>query len=76
MSFTHTDESLNYRRLRSFLNEASEYLDAINEMWKLQNLCLHVDFQRRGIGSMLIDWGKVQAEKERVPIRLESAWPT
>ena len=42
-------------------------------MWKLQNLAVHVDFQRRGIATMLIQWGKEQAERERCPIVLQSS---
>lgn len=36
------------------------------EMWGLQSLSVHVDYQRRGFESMLIAWGKKKAEKEGV----------
>lgn len=67
------DKSLDYARLAHFHSSASEDFAAIPEMWKLQNLCVHVDFQRQGIGSMLIDWGKEQAQIEQCPIGLESS---
>lgn len=73
MTITHADKSLDYKRLQNFLSEARSDFQAIDDLWKMQNLCVHVDFQRRGIGSMFLKWGQEQAERERVPIGLESA---
>ncbi|KAL6720921.1 hypothetical protein ACLMJK_000020 [Lecanora helva] len=67
------DRSLDPTRLAHFLSEAKEGFTKITEIWKLQNLCVHVDHQRHGIGSRMLDWGKEQAEKERCPIGLESS---
>lgn len=72
-SLIRADKSLDHERLRHFRSEAADGFVGISEMWKLHNLCVHVDYQRRGIGSMLIEWGKEQAEKEKVPIGLESS---
>ena len=74
--YNHTlrlDKSLDYDRLDIFRTESMQDFNAISEMWKLQNLCVHTDFQRRGIGSMMIKWGQEQAEKEGCPIGLESS---
>lgn len=67
------DKSLDPARLAYFLSEVGEDFDNIPEMWKLQNLCVRVDCQRRGIGSRLIQWGQEQAQKEECPIGLESS---
>ena len=74
--YNHTlrlDKSLDYNRLDIFRTESIQDFNAISEMWKLQNLCVHTGFQRRGIGSMMIKWGQEQAEKEGCPIGLESS---
>jgi GNAT superfamily N-acetyltransferase len=73
MNCIGADKSLDYDRLQAFLNEATTDFQAIKELWKLQNLCVHVDHQRRGIGSMFLKWGQKQAEREEIPIGLESA---
>lgn len=73
ISFTSANKSLDYERLRLCLSEAKQDFAAISDMWKLQNLCVHVDYQRHGIGSMMMNWGKEQAEREGVPIGLESS---
>ncbi|KAK4696151.1 hypothetical protein P7C71_g1721, partial [Lecanoromycetidae sp. Uapishka_2] len=73
MTFISADKSLDYERLQNFFSDAKSDFQAISELWKLQNLCIHVDYQRRGIGSMFIKWGQEQAEREGVPIGLESA---
>lgn len=73
MAITRADKSLDYERRQNFLTEAKSDFQYIDELWKLQNLCVHVDYQRRGIGSMFLKWGQEQAERERIPIGLESA---
>ena len=64
------DKSLDYRS-RSRLREGVilEFED-LDEMWKLHNLAVDPNFQRRGIASMLIAWGQEQARKEGVCIGL------
>ena len=73
ISFIGADRSLDSGRLARFLSESKVDFDAIPEILKLQHLCVHLAFQRRGVGSMLLDWGKEQAEREGVPIGLESS---
>ena len=73
MAFTRADKSLDYGHLQTFQTEAQKDFEAIPELWKLQNLCVHVNHQRRGLGSRFLRWGKAQAEREGVPIGLESA---
>lgn len=42
-------------------------------MWRLRSLCTDLPYQRRGIGSMLIAWGKERATEDGVPIGLSSS---
>ena len=73
LSLLRADQSLHPARLAHFLAEAKSDFASIPEMWKMQNLAVHPDFQRRGVASMLLDWGKRQAEREGCPIGLESS---
>ncbi|KAF6219096.1 hypothetical protein HO133_004921 [Letharia lupina] len=73
LSLLRADKSLHYARLAHFLAEAKSDFASIPEMWKMQNLAVHPNFQRRGIASMLLNWGKQQAGKEGVPIGLEAS---
>lgn len=73
LSLLRADKSLHYARLAHFLAEAKSDFASIPEMWKMQTLAVHPNFQRRGIASMLLNWGKQQAEKEGVPIGLEAS---
>ena len=73
MAFIRADRSLDPSKLTQFLSEVTDDFSTIPEMWKLEYLCVHVDFQRQGIGSMMLDWGKEQAEKEGCPVGLESS---
>ncbi|CAD6591906.1 MAG: hypothetical protein ASARMPREDX12_005488 [Alectoria sarmentosa] len=73
LSLLRADRSLHPARLAHFLAEAKSDFASIPEIWKLQNLAVHPDFQRRGVASSLLDWGKRQAEREGCPIGLESS---
>lgn len=73
MTLTRSDKSLDYGRLRTFHSEVTSDFQPIQELWKLQNLCVRVDHQRRGIGSMFLKWGQEQGEREGVPVGLGSA---
>ena len=42
-------------------------------MWRLSNICVDPNFQRRGIGALLIQWGKEQAAREECPIGLSAS---
>lgn len=72
-SLLRLDRSLDRSHLRHFLAEANSDFQSITELWKLQNLATHPAFQNRGVASMFLEWGKRQAERERIPIGLESS---
>lgn len=67
------DKSIDYGRLACFIEQAKETFPSIPEIWKLQYLAVHPAFQHRGVASIFLDWGKRQAEREGVPIGLESS---
>ncbi len=67
------DKSVDYARRRKWFASSNEDFDDIQEMWKLQNLCVDPAFQRRGVGRMLIDWGQKQATLEGCPVCLTSS---
>ena len=48
--------------------------DIFPEAWLLANAVVHKDYQRRGIGARLVQWGLDQAEDERVPCGVESSF--
>lgn len=48
--------------------------DIFPEAWLLANLVVHEDYQRQGIGALLLKWGLDQAEAERVPVGVESSF--
>lgn len=48
--------------------------DIFTEVWYLENLVVHTDYQRRGIGAHLVKWGLTQAEAESVPCGVESSF--
>lgn len=70
---TGADKSLSHERLQEWLTASLDEFGGIPEMWKLHNLCVDPRFQRRGIGGLLMKWGKEQAEKEGCPIGLSSS---
>lgn len=72
-SLLRLDRSLDSSHLRQFLAEAKSDFQSIPELWKLQNLATDPAFQNRGVASKLLEWGKRQAEREKVPIGLESS---
>ena len=45
---------------------------AVPEHWHTLVLGVSPNFRRRGVGSLLLDWGKERARQEGVPIMLES----
>ena len=46
---------------------------AIDDMWYLEILCVHPDFQRRGVGSVLLDWGLERARRRGEKVYLEAS---
>ena len=70
---TRADKSSSYANLAQWLAASQDEFASVPEMWKLRNLCVSPRFQRRGIGTLLMAWGKEQAEKERCPIGLGSS---
>ena len=49
-------------------------MEIFGEVWFLENLVVHQDYQRRRIGARLLKWGLDQAEGERVPCGVESSF--
>ena len=73
ISLFHLDKSLDRTRRKQWLSNAEESFPAIPELWKLQDLCVHPEFQRRGIAGLLLDRGKGWAKEEGCPIGLSSS---
>jgi GNAT superfamily N-acetyltransferase len=48
--------------------------DIFPEAWLLANLVVHRDYQRQGIGTLLLKWGLDQAQAEKVPCGVESSF--
>ncbi len=62
---------------RAALVDLFEYTfdrEIFTEVWYLENLVVHTDYQRRGVGARLVKWGLDQAEAESVPCGLESSF--
>ncbi|KAI9802144.1 MAG: hypothetical protein M1833_002065 [Piccolia ochrophora] len=67
------DRCVDHQNLASFrIAEDSSFAD-IGEFWHLNILAVAPSFQRRGVGSLLLDWGQEQVEKEGVPAALEAS---
>lgn len=73
ITFFKHDRSLDQWRLSNWLAQQSENFDKIPAMWKLQNLCVDPMFQRRGIGRLLMQWGKKRAQEEGIPVGCSSS---
>ncbi len=73
IAYANLDKSCSKLHLGNWLAVSQDEFASIPELWKLRNLCVSPDFQRRGIGAMLLAWGKEQAEQERCPVGLSSS---
>ena len=71
--FFHLDPSLDYARLETFRHTLRDSVGKDPDLWKLWLLCTATTFQRRGIASMLVDWGIETAIEENRPIGLASS---
>lgn len=67
------DKSVDYVRRNNYFASGGEDFDDLQDVWKLQNLCVDPAFQRRGVGDMLITWGQEQAAQELCPIGLTAS---
>ncbi len=73
LAYAELDKSSSPTNLAKWLAISQDEFASIPDMWKLRNLCVSPDFQRRGIGALLMAWGKEQAEREGCPIGLSSS---
>lgn len=71
--YTHADRSSSPANYTSWLAVSQDEFASIPELWKLRNLCVPPEFQRRGIGVMLLTWGKEQAQMEGCAVGLTSS---
>lgn len=46
---------------------------SLTEFWELDGMYVDPDYQRRGLGQMLLNWGLNQARTEHVPIVTKSS---
>jgi GNAT superfamily N-acetyltransferase len=75
-TFFHLDRSEDLSRRARLIDLFEHTFDReiFSEVWYLENLVVHKDYQRRGIGAYLVKWGLAQAEAERVPCGVESSF--
>jgi GNAT superfamily N-acetyltransferase len=71
----HLDKSVDESRLAQFLVAfgASLPAEVFPEVWYLQTLAVDPTCQRRGVGSLLVNWGLEHARAEGIPAALESS---
>lgn len=50
----------------------SFWIGDIEEHWFMQKLSVDPNWQRKGIGRMLLQWGLERAQEENVPVGLDS----
>lgn len=60
-----------FKRLQK--ESVEKYLGSkIDETWYLKILCVHPEFQRKGVGTKLLDWGLERARERRQKVYLEA----
>jgi ribosomal protein S18 acetylase RimI-like enzyme len=59
-------------RLDKLHHIANDIYEHIPDSWYLDTLGVNPQYQRKGIGRMLLDWGVERANSENVPVLLES----
>ncbi|KAF2759349.1 acyl-CoA N-acyltransferase [Pseudovirgaria hyperparasitica] len=71
------DYATDWKRVAYFRSVISKvvFYKTLDDYWLLNSLAVHPQAQRRGIGSRLLEWGMQTAERESVPVVLESAPP-
>ena len=68
------DRALDYKRSNRYDDVYPDHIyDRIPDRWHLSLLGTDEKFQRRGIGRMLLEFGMRMAERDDVPIALESS---
>ena len=73
ITLTHADRSVHPPNVVKWRSVAGTEFGSIPEMWRLQNLCVLPDFQRRGLGAMLMAWGKDRATEEGCAVGMSSS---
>ncbi|PGH06100.1 hypothetical protein AJ79_06634 [Helicocarpus griseus UAMH5409] len=73
IDFFNLDKSVDKFNLATYLSatEGSFPSKIYPELWYLSTLAVHPSYQRRGIGTKLVEWGMEQARMEKVPVGLE-----
>ena len=75
--FFSLDRSLSRPNLDAYLDiiapDETYPINPTNDLWLLQQLCVHPSYYRRGIGSLLLRWGKERAREEGILVGLTSS---
>lgn len=64
------DRSFDKLKLAKFWDVVSRnpFFEEVAQYWELEVLAVHSAYQRRGVGSMLLQWGMVQAQRQGLPV--------
>ena len=68
----HTFDHAHFGRIAHLLGEPWDP-DVFSECWELLGLYTHSEWQRRGIGKKLMEWGKERAREEGVPVIVQGS---
>lgn len=63
----HTFDHKHFRSIAHVLNEPWDQ-EVFGEAWELSGLFTRNEWQRKGLGKMLVEWGKERAREEGVPL--------
>jgi ribosomal protein S18 acetylase RimI-like enzyme len=66
------ERSDEYRKARVKCAEKFLGLGNVDKMWYLKTLVVHPEFQRKGVGGRLIDWGLNQAQERGEGVYVEA----
>lgn len=75
ISATDLDPSFSNSNLETYLDSAVDNFpeSVFPEMWYMATMAVHPSYQRRGIGSTLLNWGLEHARRENIPVGTEAS---